>query len=192
PVQFERCRSAPLKGHTRPQASCARADCPRICALQRTGYKGTGTRKSQKHGLTQGQNLFPMPVPCFLCCYFVPVLAPAPAFSYFRRKRSTRPAVSTSFCLPVKNGWQFEQISRWISPLWVDRVVNEFPQARITRISLYAGWMLAFTSVSFSYHRGTRSLSASFPGTSSLRELRRIQQAGVNTEVTKDTKGTLQ
>lgn len=32
-------------------------------------------------------------------------------FSYFCRKRSTRPAVSTSFCLPVKNGWQFEQIS---------------------------------------------------------------------------------
>jgi hypothetical protein len=25
--------------------------------------------------------------------------------SYFWRKRSTRPAVSISFCLPVKNGW---------------------------------------------------------------------------------------
>ena len=34
-------------------------------------------------------------------------LAPQPCrsdFAYFRRKRSTRPAVSTSFCLPVKNG----------------------------------------------------------------------------------------
>ena len=27
-------------------------------------------------------------------------------------KRSTRPSVSSSFCRPVKNGWQFEQISR--------------------------------------------------------------------------------
>ena len=26
---------------------------------------------------------------------------------------STRPAVSSSRCLPVKNGWQFEQISTW-------------------------------------------------------------------------------
>jgi hypothetical protein len=25
--------------------------------------------------------------------------------TYFWRKRSTRPAVSISFCLPVKNGW---------------------------------------------------------------------------------------
>src|SRR5207244_10066632 len=61
------------------------------------------------------------------------------AFAYFFWKRSTRPAVSTSFCLPVKNGWQFEQISTFISPLCVDRVVNEFPQAHITRISLSAG-----------------------------------------------------
>src|SRR6202789_436781 len=33
------------------------------------------------------------------------------AFAYLRRKRSTRPAVSTRRCLPVKNGWQTEQIS---------------------------------------------------------------------------------
>src|SRR5579863_6529219 len=45
--------------------------------------------------------------------------------AYFFVKRSTRPAVSTSFCLPVKNGWQFEQIStRSVSPLMVDRVGN--------------------------------------------------------------------
>jgi hypothetical protein len=31
--------------------------------------------------------------------------------AYLRRKRSTRPAVSTKRCLPVKNGWQTEQIS---------------------------------------------------------------------------------
>jgi len=29
---------------------------------------------------------------------------------YFFVKRSTRPSVSSSFCLPVKNGWQFAQI----------------------------------------------------------------------------------
>src|SRR6266496_1108381 len=39
------------------------------------------------------------------------------ALAYFLRNLSTRPAVSTSFCLPVKNGWQFEQISTWMSPL---------------------------------------------------------------------------
>lgn len=45
------------------------------------------------------------------------------ASAYFRWKRSTRPAVSISFCLPVKNGWQLEQISTRIkSPLCVDRV----------------------------------------------------------------------
>ena len=32
-------------------------------------------------------------------------------FLYLFRKRSTRPSVSISLCLPVKNGWQFEQIS---------------------------------------------------------------------------------
>src|ERR1700739_3886844 len=56
--------------------------------------------------------------------------------AYLRRKRSTRPAVSTSFCLPVKNGWQLEQISTWMSPLWVERVAKLAPQAQTTRISL--------------------------------------------------------
>src|ERR1035437_755128 len=38
--------------------------------------------------------------------------ATAPSdLAYLRRKRSTRPAVSTRRCLPVKNGWQAEQIS---------------------------------------------------------------------------------
>ena len=35
---------------------------------------------------------------------------------YFLLKRSIRPAVSINFCLPVKNGWQFEQISMPKSP----------------------------------------------------------------------------
>src|SRR3954469_24568587 len=73
--------------------------------------------------------------------FFAPTLAaasalPASDLAYLRRKRSTRPAVSTSFCFPVKNGWQAEQISRWMSPLLVERVVNVFPQAHITRTSL--------------------------------------------------------
>src|SRR5579859_4827685 len=47
---------------------------------------------------------------------FEPLAAAASAFSlrkfsYFFWNRSTLPALSTSFCLPVKKGWQFEQIS---------------------------------------------------------------------------------
>ena len=53
--------------------------------------------------------------------------------AYFLVKRSTRPAVSMSFCLPVKNGWQLEQISvRIMLPLMVERVSNWFPQAQCT------------------------------------------------------------
>src|SRR5215469_9901677 len=63
--------------------------------------------------------------------YFLP--AAAGTLAYFFWKRSTRPAVSTSFCLPVKKGWQFEQIStRSISPLTVERVWKVFPQAQWT------------------------------------------------------------
>ncbi len=57
----------------------------------------------------------------------------AAASAYLRWKRSTRPAVSISFCLPVKNGWQLEQIStRMSSPLCVERVSNVLPQAQCT------------------------------------------------------------
>jgi hypothetical protein len=52
-------------------------------------------------------------------------------FPYFLLNRSTRPAVSTSFCLPVKKGWHFEQISRWISG-FVDRVLKVSPHAHLT------------------------------------------------------------
>ena len=48
------------------------------------------------------------PLVDFLVPFFFVVSA---ALAYLRRKRSTRPAVSISFCLPVKNGWQAEQIS---------------------------------------------------------------------------------
>ena len=62
---------------------------------------------------------------------------------YFCRKRSTRPAVSTSFCLPVKNGWQTLQMSVWISAT-VERVWNVFPQAHFTVAVAYSGWISAF------------------------------------------------
>ena len=51
--------------------------------------------------------------------------------AYLRLKRSTRPATSSSRCLPVKKGWQAEQISRRIS-FFVDRVVQVAPQAQWT------------------------------------------------------------
>src|SRR5579871_4344086 len=74
--------------------------------------------------------------------YFVAALAaalPASALATLRRKRSTRPAVSTSFCLPVKNGWHCAQISTTMSPLLVERVSNVFPQAHFTWIASYFG-----------------------------------------------------
>src|SRR5580693_4905908 len=65
--------------------------------------------------------------------YFLAALALAAASAYFFWKRSTRPAVSISFCLPVKKGWQLEQIStRIICPLMVERVSNVLPQAQCT------------------------------------------------------------
>src|SRR6266702_5549821 len=57
---------------------------------------------------------------------------PASDLSNLRRKRSTRPAVSISFCLPVKKGWQAEQISTTMSPLCVERVSKVVPQAHLT------------------------------------------------------------
>src|SRR5882762_748012 len=65
--------------------------------------------------------------------YFLAASTLAAASAYFLVKRSTRPAVSTSFCLPVKKGWQFEQISTFSrSPLMVERVVKLWPQAQCT------------------------------------------------------------
>jgi len=51
--------------------------------------------------------------------------------AYFLLKRSTLPAESTSFCLPVKKGWHLEQISTFIS-LTVEPDSNSFPQAQCT------------------------------------------------------------
>src|ERR1041385_7937311 len=98
---------------------------------------GSINKKPPPRRRPQSKNLRPY------CCLASALLA-ASDFAYFRRKRSTRPAVSTSFCLPVKNGWQFEQISRLMAPLCVDRVVNVFPHAQCTRTSSYLGWIAAF------------------------------------------------
>ena len=67
---------------------------------------------------------------------------------YFFLNRSTRPSVSTIFCVPVKNGWQTEQISIRISG-FVDRVFTTDPHAQAMVASLYSGWMPFFTQNSF-------------------------------------------
>jgi hypothetical protein len=90
-------------------------------------------------GLSNPEQLY-----CLVAAFFAASALPESDWAYLRRKRSTRPAVSTSFCLPVKNGWQFEQISRLMAPLWVDRVVNALPHAQCTFVSLYAGWIAGF------------------------------------------------
>jgi hypothetical protein len=59
-------------------------------------------------------------------------------FAYFLLNFSTLPSASTIFCLPVKNGWHFEQISTCIFCL-VDLVVNTSPQAHWAVASLYVG-----------------------------------------------------
>src|SRR5437016_187723 len=56
----------------------------------------------------------------------------------FLLNRSTRPAVSTNFCFPVKNGWQALQISTLIFAV-VLRVTNVFPQAQWTAQVMYLG-----------------------------------------------------
>jgi hypothetical protein len=56
-------------------------------------------------------------------------------WAYLRRKRSTRPAVSMSFCLPVKKGWHLEQISTRMLSL-VEPVRNSLPQAQRTVVSI--------------------------------------------------------
>src|SRR3954465_5752918 len=59
--------------------------------------------------------------------------------------RSTRPSVSSSFCRPVKNGGQFEQISRCSSGL-VDLVCQVAPHAQRASTLWYLGWMFSFTA----------------------------------------------
>ena len=62
---------------------------------------------------------------------------------YFLLNFSTRPAESTNFCLPVKKGWHWEQISTWIFGT-VERVSTTFPQAQVIVAVLYSGWIPSF------------------------------------------------
>jgi hypothetical protein len=57
---------------------------------------------------------------------------------YFFWNFSTRPAESTNFILPVKNGWHTEQISTEMF-FFVERVVNLLPQPQVTVASSYLG-----------------------------------------------------
>ena len=71
---------------------------------------------------------------------------------------STRPPVSTSFCLPVKKGWHFEQMSTFISPA-VDLVSNVFPHAHLTVAVLYSGCIPFFTKITSFNHIATKILT---------------------------------
>src|SRR5512136_2121528 len=54
-----------------------------------------------------------------------------------------RPAVSISFCTPVKRGWHLEQISTLM--FWrQDRVWMTSPQAQLIVVSTYLGWIPSF------------------------------------------------
>ena len=71
---------------------------------------------------------------------------PASDFATLRRKRSTRPAVSTSFCLPVKNGWQAEQISTTeYRPCAWSASQTALPHAHLTLVtSIHPGGFFSF------------------------------------------------
>ncbi len=77
---------------------------------------------------------------------------------YLFLKRSTRPPVSTNFCLPVKNGWHFEHISTFNSGL-TEPLSNVSPHAQCTTHLSYAGWMPSFTAFHLFIMRNYRSLS---------------------------------
>ena len=69
-------------------------------------------------------------------------------FAYFLRKRSIRPAVSTKRCLPVKKGWQLEQISTCTFWLLVDKASTSKPQAQVILALCTLGWMFCFMTFS--------------------------------------------
>lgn len=59
--------------------------------------------------------------------------------AYFFMNLSTRPAVSTTRCLPVKNGWQEEHTSTCKSLAKTEPVKKVLPQPQVTVICLYSG-----------------------------------------------------
>ena len=79
------------------------------------------------------------------CCkaenYAFPVFSKC--FAYRCLNFSIRPAVSISFCLPVKKGWQAEQISTLISVMTEPRSTS-FPQAHNAFMWLYFGCISFF------------------------------------------------
>src|SRR6185437_16624373 len=99
---------------TLARALAKRSDIgPSACAFDFAQTNGKGR-------LPEGGRPFPLD----LNSYFVVSAALPRCAWYFRSNLSTRPAVSISFCFPVKNGWQLEQISTRMSLLLVVRVRN--------------------------------------------------------------------
>ena len=59
---------------------------------------------------------------------------------YRRLNFSILPAVSIMRCpVPVKNGWQLEQISIEVSPPNVDIVFHDAPHEHLKIVALYSG-----------------------------------------------------
>lgn len=76
-----------------------------------------------------------------LLCHYLPSCLP-----YRLRNFSTRPAESTNFWVPVKKGWQFEQISTCISGTF-ERISVTGPLGVQGQMTLHAtkfGWVSAF------------------------------------------------
>jgi hypothetical protein len=93
----------------------------------------TRQRRAHEHTSTVGKNNIVKMLVENNGRYFFAAPALAAASAYFFVNRSTRPAVSISFCLPVKKGWQLEQISTLnVSPFMVERVGKVCPQAQCT------------------------------------------------------------
>src|SRR5689334_22096633 len=80
--------------------------------------------------------------------------------AYRLLKRSIRPAVSISFCLPVKNGWQFEQMSTPKSPR-VENVSWTVPPAQLLRAGGWGGWRAWFF---LAYFLGVTAAVPAVPG----------------------------
>src|SRR5258708_28959206 len=99
-------RGAPVSTEPASGAPSNMRDCVATLEVDSTRSDGSGQKDTEKKRAGRAR-----PLQRFLRCgnYFLP--AAAGTLAYFFWKRSTRPAVSTSFCLPVKKGWQLEQIS---------------------------------------------------------------------------------
>src|SRR4030042_651591 len=77
---------------------------------------------------------------------------------YFFMNLSTLPSESTNFCLPLKNGWHFEQISTLMVFL-VERVCTTFPQAQRMVAGSYLGCTLFFIRALLNYAAGSGGIN---------------------------------